>query len=236
MYNNKTVIFTDFDGVLFDTVKEAFLISRKAYKGISTFDEIEKKEYKNFCKLRYLITTSWQFLYVWKMIDTNQLESNVYTEFITNATPSEYMDFENKYVEIRKDLIDNHFDFWDSLDSPFHFFFELMQIAKSKKVIILTSKNKLAINKKLLKFNFSNIEVYGKEDLVIWETKADFIQNFISKNNFKSCIFIEDSVQNIQDCKKYSFITPLLVNWGYIPPTSQGVSEQEVLSILKEAL
>ena len=46
-------IFLDFDGVLFDSVKEAYLLSRCAYDGILPQEPINELEYSRFHKYRY---------------------------------------------------------------------------------------------------------------------------------------------------------------------------------------
>ena len=67
-YIMNNIVFLDFDGVLFDTVKEAYLLSRYAYDGISVFDDIDTDEYFVFEKLRFLVTNSWQYFYIMKII------------------------------------------------------------------------------------------------------------------------------------------------------------------------
>ena len=43
-------IFLDFDGVLFDTAKEAYILSRYAYYDINPFEQINSEEYTIFYK------------------------------------------------------------------------------------------------------------------------------------------------------------------------------------------
>ena len=52
----QNIIFTDFDGVLFDSVKEAYLLARYAYYNIPIKDKIDENYYQKFKKYRYLIT------------------------------------------------------------------------------------------------------------------------------------------------------------------------------------
>ena len=43
---SKTIIFLDFDGVLCDSVKEAYLLSRYAFYGISPFEKIDNENFE----------------------------------------------------------------------------------------------------------------------------------------------------------------------------------------------
>ena len=61
-------IFSDFDGVLFDSVKEAYLLARFAYYGISPDKPVVQDEYYIFRKYRYLNTHSWQFYYFFLLV------------------------------------------------------------------------------------------------------------------------------------------------------------------------
>lgn len=54
-------IFFDFDGVLFDTVLESYLLARYAYFGLEPFETVNKNEYDLFHMVRYLITDSWHY-------------------------------------------------------------------------------------------------------------------------------------------------------------------------------
>ena len=39
----KKLLFLDFDGVLFDTLKEVYLVNRFHYSGIDLFEKIDEK-------------------------------------------------------------------------------------------------------------------------------------------------------------------------------------------------
>lgn len=57
------MIFLDFDGVLFDTVREAYAVAVISSGRYNSIDEIdfEAEHYQNFKKLRYLIAPAWNY-------------------------------------------------------------------------------------------------------------------------------------------------------------------------------
>ena len=66
-----TIIFLDFDGVLFNTVKEAYataVISTSMYK---TIDEIDfnSKHYTDFLGYRYLVGPAWNYKYILEFLE-----------------------------------------------------------------------------------------------------------------------------------------------------------------------
>ncbi|MBS5861592.1 hypothetical protein KID03_09215 [bacterium] len=231
------IIFLDFDGVLFDSVKEAYLLARKAYFDVDVKAPIDSKHYQKFRNFRYLVTHSWQFYYILKLIEENA-EGNVFENLFTQNTSKTQavIDFDNKYTEARENLLKSDFDFWDKLDEPFEFFYDIKKLSEDdhEKFIILTNKKRLPVQNKLKKYDVNNIKLFANEDLKAYNNKAEFIDKYIQNYNIDTCFLIEDSIDNINFCKKYSNIRPLLVSWGYIHPSEKGLERSEILEIIKE--
>ena len=236
-----SVIFTDFDGVLFDSVKEAYILSRYAYDGIDFKVDIDENEYAIFREFRYLITHSWHFYYIFKLIKKEisfDVFENEYLKILPKKISNNAREFDLRYVDGRKKLVKEDFDFWDSLDKPFLFFEKLIQFQKKtdRKIVVLTNKKRQPVEDKLKKYKADNFELFANEDLVNYKTKAEFIQKYIQKNNFNQAFLIEDSIDNINACKGYSAIKSILVDWGYVSPKNKGIAIEEVLNILQEVL
>lgn len=230
-------VFLDFDGVLFDSVKEAYLLARKAYFDIDVKAPIESKHYQKFRDFRYLVTHSWQFYYILKLIEENVERTFFENLFTQNSVKTQaVIDFDNKYTEARENLLKSDFDFWDKLDEPFEFFYDIKKLSENNpgKFIILTNKKKLPVQNKLKKYGVNNIQLFANEDLKAYNSKAEFIDKYIQNKNIDNCFLIEDSIDNINSCKKYPQITPLLVYWGYVHPKEKGLSEKEILEIIQK--
>ena len=81
-------VFLDFDGVLFDTLREAFVLCRYAYSNINIFEPINEDIYKLFYKYKFLVFNSWQYYYIMKLLSEHNY---------TNDN-----DFINQYINLCK--------------------------------------------------------------------------------------------------------------------------------------
>lgn len=234
---SEKVVFLDFDGVLFDSVKEAYLLSRKAYFDIDIKVPIDTMHYSKFRKFRYLITHSWQYFYMLQMIENNIGENEFEQKFYDVVTKSlQAEDFDRNFALARENLLKTDFEYWDSIDEPFEFFKDVARLCDEfpEKFIILTNKKKLPVQNKLKKYKVNNIKLFANEDLLSYNNKAEFIIDYMEKHNLQKSFLVEDSIDNINSCGKYPQIHTLLVDWGYIHPREKGVSRDEILEIIKE--
>jgi FMN phosphatase YigB (HAD superfamily) len=71
------VLFLDFDGVLFDTLKEVYLINRKLFLGVDLFDEVDEKNYQLYSKYKYLVYNIWMFYYYNPLLFEDVEERNI---------------------------------------------------------------------------------------------------------------------------------------------------------------
>ena len=65
------ILFLDFDGVLFDTLREVYLVNRYQNLGVSIFDSVDEENYKLYYKYKYLVYNIWMFLYYNPLIFNN---------------------------------------------------------------------------------------------------------------------------------------------------------------------
>lgn len=161
----RKVLFLDFDGVLFDTTKEAYLLTRYAYSSVGVFDEIAQNDYELFCKYRYLIVNSWQYYHLMSVLNTPNVEENFKNSTLQRNEKDK--EFDKIFQAKRKDLIQNHNDFWQSLDTPYPFFNEIKKLASKLNIIIVSTKNSAAIYEKLNQYGLEldQKNIIGKEIL-----------------------------------------------------------------------
>ena len=72
-------LFVDFDGVLYDTLKEAFVLCRYVCDGTDLFTPIEQDAYKMFYKYKFLVYHSWQYMYLWQAIKSDNIQQTYNT-------------------------------------------------------------------------------------------------------------------------------------------------------------
>ena len=232
-------VFLDFDGVLFDTVLESYLLARYAYYGIEPQETVDENEYNIFHSVRYLITNSWHYYYIMKLLSEKISINNFaqeYKKLLDNRDIDAALEFDKKFQTKRKDLMNNNFDFWNSLDKPYPFFYEIKKIQNQYNFVIVSTKNEEAILKHCkdygLKINKTNI--VGKTKLAQFGTKKEFLEYYINTNNITKSIFIDDAIITIKKCSNIQNLTAICANWGYVADKNDGLSEKEIFNIIKE--
>lgn len=221
-------LFLDFDGVLYDTLKEAYILCRYVCEGIDLFAPIEQDIYSKFYKYKYLVFNSWQYLYLMKSITSKDIISS-YNSFLQNRDLKQEEDFEDKYLKARKWLLDNHSDYVDKLESKFPFLDMVKNLQNKYDILIVSRKNNFAIQRKNTGF-----KIYGKEELSNVIDKAEFIEKYMKDNNVKKGFFIDDNSHNLTPCKNIPNLTCLLAGWGNIAINEKGLSQEEIYQILNK--
>ncbi len=230
-------LFLDFDGVLFNSVKEAYILSNHVYAGADLFAPVNEEEFKIFSDNRYLIHDSWHYYYIIKLLKEGVTDmKDAYPQLLQHRDTEKDTAFNKAFVQARKDLINQHYDFWINLDTPYPFLHEVKRIHDNAllDVVMVSSKNVLAVDTSLKKYGIEldASKIFGKEDLYNFNNKGHFLREYIAKHGITKSFFVEDSQENLDKCANIPGLTPLLVSWGYISPEQKGLTEQEILAIV----
>lgn len=233
-------IFLDFDGVLFDSAKESYILARAVFDGISPFDEIDTKDYAKYIKHRYMVANSWQYYYLMLLLRDESIKNSEefekkYLQYTTNRNFRADNVFDMKFQSLRKTLINDHYDFWRKLETPFPFFYEIKKLDNPDKIFIVSTKNKEAIIKKCKEYDFNLVSdnIVGKEILKNYTSKRDFLQKIIEEKGVKEAVFVEDNENNLNLCKGLDNLKLCLAGWGYVSPEANGMNENEIMSVIK---
>lgn len=230
------MIFLDFDGVLFDTVREAYSVSVIASGKYSSIDEIdfETEHYQNFKKLRYLISPAWNYKYLLEELEVTHnvnLLKNNFLNSISNASKKNYEEFENSFFNTRTYLRKNHYEKWFRLNIPFPFLSEIEFLFYEYKylVYIVTTKDKATVLKllSLEGMEFDETRVFDKEDYEKFGTKKSIIESLVPQGI--QSIFIDDSDKHIQDCSQIVGLKCFQPDWGYIGLESQTHNHKTIV-------
>jgi len=232
----KKILFLDFDGVLFDTLREVYLVNRFHYQNTPVYDAVDEDNYKLFYKFKYLIYNIWMFLYYNPLI-FNKTEENQIPALFYDAISKRNIALEEKFctefLNIRNDLIINHNDFWQSLETPYKFFFGIKKLYENDKinVVIVSKKNKSSIVKRMHGFGFNLKEeyIFACEALEKYRSKAEFMEEYMKNHGYNSAIFVDDNENNIIPCEKNDKIKTIQALWGNTSPDAKGLNEKEAL-------
>jgi len=213
------MLFLDFDGVLFDTVKEAYAVATIATNKYSTISEVDfnTTHYKNFRDLRYLVSPAWNYKYILEELEKDKVSKADLVKKLRDAKKSDYKEFEKLFFKTRKYLKYYNYEEWIKLNQPFDFLFDIKNILEnySNRVYIITTKDRDTIVElfRIYNIKFDKDRIFDKDDYESLGSKKNIIQNLIiGKNN----IFIDDSYKHINDCKSIEYLTTIQASWGYV--------------------
>ena len=233
------VLFLDFDGVLFDTLKEVYLVNRQLYCGISMFDEVDKENYQLYSKFKYLVYNIWMFYYYNPLLfDGCDDIANKFSFAIQNRDIEAESAFCAEFLSIRADLVKNNYEFWKNLETPYNFFYEIKKIYEEKepKIVVVSKKNKASIIERFNSygFNLAPDNVFAREILDKYPTKGDFMAEYMNQKGFKEAIFVDDNNNNLKTCDNYPNIKQILALWGNSQPNLEGYNQEDAIKEIKK--
>ncbi len=235
--NENRAVFLDFDGVLFNTVKESYAVTCIAQKKYNSIDEINfnLNHYQFFLKYRYLVGPAWNYKYIWELLNKKDVVSFEceYIDLISKAKIEEYIDFENLFFDTRKKLQNSSYKKWLNLNQPYEFL-ELIrnELSNNKsKFIIVTTKDKNTVQKllKLENICINDTQIYDKDDFCKYKNKANIINNIIKTNNITNAIFIDDSKKHLVHCNKIKNLELCQAGWGYVSNLDKDIDNVDTI-------
>ncbi|WP_457594108.1 HAD family hydrolase [Hydrogenimonas sp.] len=234
--STKAVIL-DFDGVLFDTVKEAYAVATVAFGkggGIERID-FEAPLYRVFRKYRYLIAPAWNYLYLLKAIEQCPEERIplCFEQFLNGAEKKDYAKFETNFFATRRQFIQNDYKKWLSLNEPTPFVYDIGTMIQKhpQQWYIVTTKDRYTVLKLLetVDIPFPAERIFDKEDFS-QKDKGEIISDIMKNNKIEKALFIDDSRKHLNACSQISGLDLMQPDWGYHKPGDEVLNRQQILS------
>ena len=128
------ILFLDFDGVLFDTLKEVYLVNRNEYLKTNLFDKVDEEEYQLYSKYKFLVYNIWMFYYFNPLIFDKIPENEIiprYKKALENRDIKAEENFCKRFLDIRANLVKNHYDFLKNFETPYEFFYEIKKLKET---------------------------------------------------------------------------------------------------------
>ena len=223
----KRAVFLDFDGVLFDTVKEAYcilMITLGRASDISGVD-LETPHFHEFHKYRFLIGPAWNYYYLSSLIDEKldhpslDLES-AFRNVTLKPDPNKHNAFEKIFFTTRKICRETDFDNWLSLTTPYTFVNCLRNLVKvhPEKFFLITTRDRESVLQILRVHHLDFIEerVFGKEKYEIFSSKSGIIRRLIDDHKIEESIFVDDLEDHFIDCGAIENLLLVQARWGYV--------------------
>jgi phosphoglycolate phosphatase-like HAD superfamily hydrolase len=234
-------VYLDFDGVLFDTAREAYAVLCFVGKVATTIDAItfDSPQYKIFSSLRPYVGPAWNYFYVHKEIERQDVSRDKvvrYLNAIAKASQKEYQEFEKEFFATRADVQKRFKDEWLNLNRPYPFLFMIapfLRVANAPYSIV-TTKDLKTVDLLLKKsgISFQNDNIFDKIAFDKLKSKASIIDDHMRKNNITKALLIDDSACHIQECKRIINLETVIPDWGYIIETPNSHSKEAVFDLI----
>ena len=233
-------IFSDFDGVLYDTLKESYALCRKVLYNIEVNKYIEKNKFDKFTRYKFLVFNVWQYLYLMKVLSDKHIKTD--DEFIRNYCYllktrdfAEEKEFDKNFTEAKRKLIEeNNVLLLEKLETKFPFFDMIFNLKDKIEIVIVSKSNNFDIKSKLNKNGITDVKIIGKENLTSFRNKGEFIADYINKNNIDKAFFIDDNTYNLKSCLNIPNLECILAGWGNIAIGEKGKNAEEVIKLIEE--
>lgn len=227
------MIVMDFDGVMFDTVREAYAIIMLVNDPSLNLQDIkfDTKHYQDFKKLRFSVGPARDYLKILKHLNASPLAKKFDINNI-HIDEKYLVEFSNKFYKLRKSIIDNHYSYWIGLNKPYQFFNKLNKI-NNLKIVILTNKDRYSVLKILNHYNASfKYSVIDKNFLYKYSSKKDVLA-YLSKNE-RLC-FIDDNQEYVDQAKELEYVDSYTAGWGYTEKkTIFQLSQKKIINIVQD--
>jgi 4-hydroxy-2-oxoheptanedioate aldolase len=225
------LIFLDFDGVLFDTVKEAYAIAMLTHSQAKSIKEIDfnSHHYYRFRSLRYLIGPASDYLFLIPSINNStDLKSAEESYFKSSNTGTDFerQRFTKEFFDIRTSIREKETRLWNSLNPEFEFFVEISILLNkfSDKFCIVTTKDKGAVKQLFKHYGVdADLAIYDADTFVKYKSKKSIIEFLMDDKKIDHAIFIDDSSHHLSLCKDIKNLVLMQPSWGYLPPGVEGV-------------
>ena len=223
------VIFLDFDGVLFDTVREVYAIAMVASGHIIRASDADytSKHFELFDKLRYLVGPAWNYYYLIRSIDNKKGGSmaglkSEYKKFLDQSSRGDYTSFEESFFQARKQLRELDSGYWMSLIFPYSFVKNIRGLIDEfrNQFFIVTTRDRDSVLD-LLRFHDLNIldsNIFTRKEYKIHSSKANLIQNLINKLQIDESVFLDDLEGHLGACESIEKLSTIQAKWGYVAP------------------
>ena len=182
-------VFLDFDGVLFDTVREAYAVSTMALERSAEVAEVDfgSKNFEKFNQFRYLIGPAWNYYYLMLVIDKATGNSTVdlegeYNNLLKRSMREEYYSFEENFFQARKRLREVDRDSWLSLVEPYNIVEDIRGLISEFKnrFFLVTTRDKESVVDLLSLHNLDIPEsnIFAKKEYERHNSKVNIIMNY----------------------------------------------------------
>jgi phosphoglycolate phosphatase-like HAD superfamily hydrolase len=234
-------VFLDFDGVLFDTVREVYVVSMIALgRSVRTVDvDFDSAHFQKFSRYRYLVGPAWNYYYLVRSIEEKLAcpETDLEGEFkkaLGQWERGEHRPFEENFFQVRNRLRETDQDAWQLLMTPYRFANELRGLLEKRResFFLVTTRDRGSVVHllRLCHLKIPRGNIFAKEEYAEHNSKAEIIRDLMCDRQIEESIFVDDLKDHLNACESVRGLRPMQARWGYVAP---GWAEDNSAEIIK---
>ena len=207
------LLFIDFDGVICDSVNEAYISSWAARYGLD-YPEASIEGKQLFCSYRPFIKTGSDFMILQDCVARN-VELKKQADFNRehgSLSNEEHRIFNEEFYKARTFLLENYPDFWYGQNRLYPGVRDVLsKLCKNPNVYILSTKKSAFILKLLARNGLD-----WNEERALYaarSSKIEMIEVLLDKHGCDKAVLLEDQSEYFRDHPNISFYLAL---WGYV--------------------
>lgn len=249
------ILALDFDGVIFNSLKEIFVTGfnayvrlfpktklldgkRITYQRIKEGDIFQSELFQIATELRNYVNAGDDMVAMFKSIDDKKQikDQKEFDNFLKGFSKEEMKKFEKEFYDERKRLMKENLEEWYKLSPPFEIITNKLKVFKDKtKVYIVTSKDKDSVFT-LCKRN--NLDIKEENILDRYSEKNKLNKLLKIKENLgikeEDIYFVDDMLLHLLPIKQNSNINCLLATWGFNNKEQRKQAEKADIKLLKQ--
>jgi hypothetical protein len=226
-------VFLDFDGVIVDSVRECYMVSRDVYFDSAPEGSNTSKHEELFFQFRGLVKPAHEFLILHQAIDSflsgNSLQVPALFEEKKKASSAENNETFEKLFFARREIYQRDLETWLKMN-PLTNYGKYLQGKKLKNYHIVTTKNLKSVE---LLLNYHGIvieKIYDKEHCKIPGGKGSVILEIMKNFSLETGIFVDDVVGHLETVKDER-VKCYFADWGYGKNKNYPVFNKELWEI-----
>jgi len=237
------LIYLDFDGVLFDTAQEAYVISKLAL-GKSHFIE-DIAEYEQFLEIRPSVMSAWNYEPIMKGLQIG-LKGVELSEFVNErillGRSDKTNDFEKEFFKQREEFHKYNYQAWLKLSRPFQFWNLVLPLIfeNLNNFVILSTRDEISINELLTNHGGPKMHILGRNAYIAaGNSKAKAIKNF--SLNHEASLWVDDNlehlneIENLFDSRHFNVET-VWATWGYVKSKDRFDNSDNAIKAINKSL
>jgi hypothetical protein len=221
----RPLILLDFDGVLFDSAYEAYQVCKfftkdsAHYRHDLSFDE--------FMSFRAQLTDAWQFCRLYQK-DRVLRDIRELNQIVPDQND---WSFAERFFAARAEMMKD--PEWAKLMSPYNFFYQLRPLLMryQENFRILSTRNKLSIQRTLEFFESNCIEVYGQEEIREHGSKLAIAKQHRWLENGEYVVYIDDMNSHLEPFENEVNLC-LHAGWGYGIVNDSSYTQNQAFQII----